>query len=216
MNVLGFDPSLTNFGYAVYGTDPIIGGRFQTSSKTLFIDRYVDLRGKVRSIVQEHQIKRVGIEYPVFGEQYSPGLYGLFLFTCEALKAEKCDVVFFSPGQAKAQARDYLKRPKGWKMNKPDMVEATQAITGKRLNHNVADAYWIGRTASRFWDFLDGVVKKENLSELEQKQFAGIHTFSRGKRAGETVQSGILYREDERFFRWSQENDNGEEQTQGN
>ena len=207
MKVLGFDPSLTNFGWAVYGEPSLIGGRFQTSAQTLFVDRYVDLRDKVSEIVHQTGVSRVGVEYPIFGESYSPGLYGLFLYTCEALRKERCDVVFFSPGQGKAQARDVLGRPKGWKMMKPDMVEAAKLDSGcsGRLNHNIADAYWIARTAARFWQLHDGILAIEDLSLVERSQFLKVHTYQRGKRQGQTVESGILYREDERFFTWSQD-----------
>lgn len=213
MHVLGFDPSLTNFGWALINTDEPIGspsrclerGRFQTSSKTLFVDRYTDLRQKIRDLIQRMEVRRLGLEYPVFKSLYSEGMYGLYLYTCEALKAERCDVVFFSPGQAKAQAKALLGRPKDWKMMKPDMVEAAKKDTGtsRVWNHNEADAYWIARTAARFWQYLDGDITRKDLSPLELKQFSEVHTYTKGVRAGEIVQRGILYREDERFFRWS-------------
>ena len=216
VKVIGFDPSLTNFGWTLVEADAMPGslvkcherGRFQTSSKTLFIDRYCELRARVIELIQKHNVRRIGCEFPVFGESYSSQLYALFIMTCEALRLEKCDVVFFSPGQGKAQAKALLNRPKGWKMMKPDMVEAAHLATnhtGKMFDHNEADAYWIARTASRFWLLHDGVITKAELTPLEEKQFNLIHTYTRGKRAGETVERGILYREDERFFRWSQE-----------
>ena len=203
---LGFDPSLTNFGWAFYG-GPLKGGRFQTSAKTLFVDRYVDLREQVRHIVRQNNVVRVGVEYPIFGESYSPGLYGLFLYTCEALRQEKCDVVFFSPGQGKAQAREILGRPTGWKMMKPDMVEAAKKDSGFRgaLNHNVADAYFIAKTAARFWALQDGVLSAADLTPLEERQFNLVHRYTRGKHAGKVVQKGISFREGERFFQWSRE-----------
>ena len=139
-------------------------------------------------------------------------MYGLFLFTCEALRPEKVDLVFFSPGQIKAHAHRFLERPQGWKMNKPDMVEAAKVDTGGkgRWNHNEADAYWAARAAGRFWLFHDGVIGVGDLTPLEEKQFTEIHKYSRGKKAGKIVIRGILFREDERFFRWSQEDDDGE------
>lgn len=212
MRILGFDPSLTNFGWALHDTDSVKPtrclerGRFQTSAKTLFVDRYIDLRSRVTELVQRVGVTRLGVEYPVFHDLYSEGMYGLFLYTCEALKAAKVDVVFFSPGQAKAHARFVLGRPKGWKMEKPDMVEAAKFDAGGgKWNHNEADAYWIARTAGRFWMLMDGVLKESDLTDIEHKQFMDIHTYSRGKRAGETVERGVRYREDERFFRWSTE-----------
>jgi hypothetical protein len=137
---------------------------------------------------------------------YSEGLYGLFLYTCEALRAAQVDVVYFSPGQIKAHAFAFLGRPKGWKMMKPDMVEASKADTGGKgaWNHNESDAYWAARAGARFWMFHDGLLQLSDLTPLETKQFSEIKTYSKGKNAGKTVEKGILYREDERFFRWSE------------
>ena len=212
MLILGFDPSLTNFGWALHDTGGVRPtrclerGRFQTSAKTLFVDRYIDLRSRVGELVKRVGVTRVGIEYPVFKDLYSEGMYGLFLYTCEALRKAKVDVVFFSPGQIKSHAHLFLQRPKGWKMCKPDMVEAAKLEAGDgRWNHNEADAYWVARTAGRFWLLLDKVLKETDLTAPERKQFMDIHTFIRGKHAGETVERGILYREDERFFRWTEE-----------
>ena len=215
MRVLGLDPSLTNFGWAVYDTEGSgkslcpVRGRFQTSSKQLFIDRYVEMRENVKALVQDLGVTRVGCESPVFKEIYSEGMYGLFLYTCEALRSSKVDLVFFSPPQVKAHARESLKRPdidgKRWVMLKGDMVEAARESTGGTgtWNHNEADAYWVARSAARFWLHLDGVIEEEVLTPVERKHFRKIHTYQRGRKAGQTVKSGILYREDERFFRWS-------------
>lgn len=215
MRVLGFDPSLTNFGWAIHDSAESNGsptrclerGRFQTSSKTLFVDRYIDLRQRVGDLVRRTGIRRLGVESPVYGEMYSEGLYGLYLYLCEALRSERCDVVFFSPGQIKARARVSLERPKGWKMEKLDMVEASKNDTGGKgkWNHNEADAYWAAISGQRFWAFYDKVLTAQDLSDVDRKQFTEVHTYIRGKHAGETEHRGLLYREDDRFFRWSQE-----------
>lgn len=213
MRVLGLDPSLTQFGWAVHDTDKDgadrveARGRFQTSSKTMFVDRYIQQRESLRNLIQTVQPDRMAVEYPVFDELYSEGMYGLFLYTCEAIRLEKKDVVFFSPMQVKAHARLFLNRPKGWKMYKDDMVEAAKKHTGGKgaWNHNEADAYWVAVSGARFWQLLDGVVTEDMLTPVEKQQFLKTHTFVRGKRKGETVKSGITYREDERFFQWSQE-----------
>lgn len=219
MRVIGFDPSLTNFGWALHDTEVPVGvpgrmiesGRFQTSSKTLFIDRYIEQRERVRGLIDRlgavYGVYRLGVESPVFHELYSEGLYGLYLFNCEAMKVAKVDVVFFSPGQIKAHAHLALGRPKGWKMMKTDMVEAAKRDAGIKgaLNHNEADAYWAAAIAGRFWSFVDGTLALADLTPVEAKQFTEIHTYQRGAKAGQTVQKGIMYQEDRRFFRWSAE-----------
>jgi len=219
MLVLGLDPSLTNYGWAIHNTDAPVGtpercvarGRFRTPAKMEFIERYKSQRESLRALIREHRPDRVGIEFPVFDNLWSEGMYGLFLYSCEALRAERMDVVFWSPLQAKAHARDTLDRPKGWKMDKVDMVEAAKKDAGPgRWNHNEADAYLVGVLAARFWDFFDGRLKEGCLTPTEARYFTKVHTFTRGKRAGKTIKKGVIYRESDRFFRWSQLRDEGD------
>jgi hypothetical protein len=214
VRVLGIDPSLTNYGWAVHDTEASglarcpARGRFRSTASTLFIDRYTGMREDLRALVRDIRPDRIGLEFPVFDNLFSEGMYGLFLFTCEALRLERCDVVFWSPLQVKAHARDSLGRPPNWQMMKPDMVEAAKVDTGGKgqWNHNEADAYLVGRLAGRFWLFVGGALTEADLTPTERKYFAGVHTYTRGKRAGEQVRKGVVYREDERFFRWSNNN----------
>lgn len=216
MLILGLDPSLTNFGYALHDTEAdgpgrcLARGRLQTPASQLYIDRYITQRDSLRGLIQQYKPDRIGIEYPVFDNLFSEGMYGLFLYCSEALRIERQDVVFFSPGQLKAHARLLLDRPPGWKMLKPDMVEAAKVDTQakKAWNHNECDAYFAAKVAGRFWKLQAGLIQESDLNLLEKKQFLEIHTFSKGKRAGKTVQKGILYRESERFFLWSHEDPN--------
>lgn len=212
MKVLGLDPSLTNFGWAVLDTEIpsmtkgrcVEKGLFQTSSKMEFIERYVEQRQRLLSLVETHKPDYVGIEFPVFNNLWSEGMYGLFLFCCEALKQSKSDVVFWSPLQVKSHARELIDRPKGWKMDKSDMVEAAKLDAGiGRINHNEADAYHVARLSSRFWQLYSEEIKEGELSALERKYFLKVHTYQRGKKAGKTVKKGVMHREEDRFFIWS-------------
>lgn len=217
MRVLGLDPSMTNFGWAVHdssatGLTRCVGrGRFQTSSKTLYIERYKDLRERLRALLKEHRPDHMGIEFPVFNSDYSEGLYGLFLYCSEAIYDEGVDVVFWSPLQIKAHARESLERPKGWVMMKPDMVEAAKVDTGFKgtWNHNEADAYLCARLSARFWMLYDGLITEVDLTQLERRYFLEVKEWTRGKKAGTVQQKGLMYREDERFFRWSENNHGG-------
>jgi len=211
---LGLDPSLTNFGWAVHDTSFEVGdrsrcvrrGRFQTSSKMLFIDRYIEMRERLRELIREVNPDHMGLEFPVFNNLWSEGMYGLFLYTCEALKLEGQDVVFWSPGQVKAHARDSLERPAGWKMMKADMVDAAKDDTGGgRWNHNEADAYLVARLAARFWLLHGDEIKERELTTRERKMFLDIKRYVRGKKAGRVERKGVMYREDERYFMWSGE-----------
>lgn len=213
MLVLGLDPSLTGFGWAVCDLDAVgkarcpMRGRWKTTARDLFVQRYTTLREHVRKLVRDTGIVRLGVESPVYGALYSEGMYGLYLFVNEALWQEHRDVVFFSPPQTKATARLHLGRPQGWKMMKPDMIEAAKSDTGGkgRWSNDEADAYWAARSAARFWLLYDGRISLDELTPVERHQFTKIHTFKRGPKAGKAVRKGLLYREDDRFFRWSEE-----------
>lgn len=218
MRVLGLDPSLTNFGWAIHDTSATgvdrcpRRGRFRTSAKTLYVARYIELRESLRELIREEKPDKIGIEFPIFNDLFSEGLYGLFLFCSETLYTERQDVVFWSPMQVKAHARESLGRPKGWVMMKPDMVEAAKADLGGKstMNHNEADAYLNARLSARFWLFHTGALAEEDLTPVECKYFLEVKRFTRGKKAGKEVKKGVVYREDERFFRWSEDDDGTE------
>jgi hypothetical protein len=209
MRVLGLDPSLTNFGWAIHDSAKRgearceARGRMRTKSKDLFIDRYIVLREGLRNIIREHEPDAIGIESSTFGDMYSEGMYGLFLYSSEAIRLEDKSVVLFAPLQVKGWARELIDRPDGWKMQKADMCEVAKTDTtiGK-WNHNEADAYLIGALAARFWQFQQGNLKADNLTKSEARMFARQHTFSRGKKKGQTERTGIIFKEDDRFFLW--------------
>ena len=210
MKILGLDPSLRQFGWALHDTEGqgkskcLSRGRIKTTPKELFINRYTSIRGTLRTLIQTHNPDKVGIESPVFNDLWSEGMYGLFLYCNEALYLERTDVVYLSPGQVKSFARTLISRPPKWKMGKPDMVEAAKSDAGGgKWNHNEADAYLVARLAGRFWKLYSGELSEKDLSDVEKDQFLKIHTYRRGKRVGETVKRGIYHREEDRFFLWS-------------
>lgn len=212
MRVLGFDPSLTNYGWAIHDDSYPVGdsrrceasGRFQTKSKMEFVTRYMFMRDSLLALIREHRPDRVGVEYPIMNALYSEGMWGLFLYSCEALRAECMDVVFWTPLQVKAHARDTIDRPKGWTMDKTDMCEAAKADVGSgRWNHNEADAYLVAVLSARFWQFYDGTLIEGGLTLTENRYFNKVHTFVRGSKEGKTIKTGMIHRESDRFFLWS-------------
>ena len=216
--ILGLDPSLRNFGWVLIEDDGtyLDKGMMSTSAKEVFIERYISLRDGLREIVQKvredypDKTLRVGIESPIFNDLYSEGMYGLFLYSNEALMLEKVDTVYLSPNQVKAHASAFLARPKGWKMQKADMVDAVKSATqgqgAKSWNHHQADAYWVGRTAGRFWQLIEGEISTSDLSDLEKKHFTDYEKYVKGKKAGKVKRKGITYKENDRYFRWSEDN----------
>jgi len=214
MRVLGLDPSLRNYGWALHDTDAegrdrcIERGRFQTEKGEFSdeIGRYMYLRESLREKIEELDPDAVGLEHPVMNEDYSEGMYGLFLFTMEAIKSMAKDMVLIGPPQLKKFAKDLLNRPTSWSMGKMDMcMAAGQHAGGGNWDHNEADAYLVAAFAGRFWKFYVGDLHKDDLTKYEKQTFTHIRTITKGKRAGKLDIKGFLHREGDRFFLWSVE-----------
>jgi len=211
MITLGLDPSLRGFGWCVHDSDAegrdrvIAKGRWKTTSKQIFVERYIELRAHVGRTLDEYPgIQAVGVESPSYGELFSSGLYGLFLVVNEAIYVRRKDVVYFDPLTVKMLAKEDPTIRKG-KMFKSDMVDAAKADAGGgRWNADEADAYLIARFAARFWELLEGKISEDDLTPSEHQAFVKIHTFTRGVKKGLTVKLGAAYKENQRFFRFSQ------------
>jgi Holliday junction resolvasome RuvABC endonuclease subunit len=213
MITLGFDPSMTGFGWCIHdseatGTRRVVGrGRWATSSKTVFVKRYMEFRDHIAKLLDRHlEIQAVGIESPVYGEQWSPGAYALFVYVNEVVYTRRKDVVFFDPGTVKMLAKLDPKVRQG-KMFKADMVNAAKedipGFKGK-LNHNEADAYHVAKFAARFFLRLRGQLTDDDLTPSEYHAFSRIHTFTKGERAGQTIRPGAIFKENSRYFLFSQ------------
>ena len=211
MITLGLDPSLTGFGWCVHNSS-VVGpsrilarGHWATAAKNIFVARYIESRELLISLLDRYPlVEGVAVESPPFGELWSEGLYGLFLYVNEALYIRRKDVVFFDPKTLKSLVKMDPKIIKG-KMGKGEMVEFAMADAGLKrpINHNEADAYHLARFAARFWEFRSGVLTEADLTPSELNTFARTHTYVQGKRAGETTMRGTVYRENDRFFRYS-------------
>jgi hypothetical protein len=212
MITLGMDPSITGFGWCVHDSNAtgmarvIAKGCFSTSPDEVFVTRYMSLRESVGGLLDKHpEIEAVGVESPPFGETWSEGLYGLYLYVAEAIYLRRKDVVYFDPTTLKMLAKIDPDARRG-KMFKIDMVNAAKADTDlkSRWNHNEADAYLLAKFAARFWAFYNGTITEDQLTPSEYHAFARTHTFKKGEKAGQTVKFGAVYKEDRRFFRFSQ------------
>lgn len=211
MITLGLDPSLRAFGWTLIDDDAQIidKGLLGTDSDMIFVERYMYLRDEVLALITSIKAKypndqlTMAVESPYFNDLFSEGMYGLFLYVNEAIKLGGVDVMFLSPLQVKSHAHKFLARPKGWKMQKSDMVDACKKANTigdiKKLNHHQADAYWVGRIGQRFWKFVNGLILEEHLDEIEKNQFAKLDL----NKVGQVKSKGIMYKEDDRWFRWS-------------
>jgi Holliday junction resolvasome RuvABC endonuclease subunit len=217
MITLGLDPSLSGFGWCIHNGDVagearvVAKGRIHTEAKEIIYCRYVFLRNAVGTLLDEHpEIEAVGVESPPFGEQFSEGLYGLFLYVNEAIMTRRKDVVYFDPLRVKLLTKMDPKVRKGT-MDKRDIIDAVKQDTGiKQWNNDEADAYIIARSAARFWDLYAGRITEDELTPAELQVFLGEHTFVNGSKAGETVKKGILAKENDRFYRFSRLNGEGQ------
>lgn len=218
---LGLDPSMTGFGWCVHDTDAVgrarvvKKGRWKTSSKDIFLCRYLYLRDSIGALLDEiPEIQIVGVESPPFGEQWSEGLYGLFLYVNEAVYLRRRDVVYFDPLTVKLLAKEDPALRRG-KMFKADMVAMAKADTGiARWNADEADAYHIARFSARFLLLLDGLIDEDVLLPSEKHVFLRQRVISAGgkttiirskvsKIEGKTQGLGTMFRENDRFFRFS-------------
>lgn len=210
MITLGLDPSMTGFGWVVHdsnatGASRVIDrGRWSTSSKTIWVERYVLMRQRLKDLLDAHpEIETVGVESPPYGHLWSEGLYALFLMVNEALWSRRKDVVYFDPVTLKMLVKVDPSVRKG-KMFKSDMKDAAKEDTGiAKWNADEADAYHAAVYGARFWMLFEGDLQKSDLTPSEVRAFLRIHTFARGKKAGITVKSGALFKENRRFFRFS-------------
>lgn len=211
MIALGMDPSFTGFGWCVHDSSKVgpsrvvARGTFSTPAKEVFVARYIKYREYVLHLIDTYPfIEGVGVESPVFGATWSEGAYALFVEVNEAVYLRRKDVVYFDPSTLKFLTKQDPKVRKG-EMFKSDMVEAARADTGikGRFNHNEADAYHVARFAARFWELDKGLISEGDLTPSETHTFLRTHTYKKGKRAGETVRNGTVFRENDRFFRFS-------------
>ena len=210
MITLGLDPSLTGFGWCIHNSSVSGPGRvvdrgvFTTPAKRVFIGRYLYLREAIGKVLDHYpNIDNVGVESPPFGEQFSEGLYGLFIYVNEAVFLRRKDVVYFDPQTVKRLAKMDTSIRRG-SMDKNDMIEAAKVDSGiKRWNHNEADAYIVARSAARFWEFLRNELREDELTPSEHQAFLNVHTFERGPRAGLTVKRGLAFKPNDRFFEFS-------------
>lgn len=207
---IGLDPSMTGFGWCVHdgsaeGKARVIDkGRFSSTSRDVFIERYIGLRACIEDLLDDWpEVRCIGIESPPFGELWSEGLYGLFLYVNEAIWSRRRDVVYFDALTVKLLTKEDPEVRHG-KMFKADMVALAKADTGiAKWSNDEADAYHVARFAARFFQFLEGQIEEDVLLPSEKHVFNRERTFAKGQYAGETHQLGTVFRENDRFFRFS-------------
>lgn len=212
---------MTGFGWCVHDPDAIgrarvvKKGRWKTSARDIFVQRYMHLRECIGQVLDEFpEVQIVGVESPPFGEQWSEGLYGLFVYVNEAVYTRRRDVVYFDPLTVKFLAKEDPAARRG-KMFKADMIAMAKADTGiSRWNADEADAFHIARFAARFLLVLDGHIDHDVLLPSERHTFLGEKVVTRGGKSvvvkpktsaveAQTAKRGTVFKENKRFYRFS-------------
>jgi hypothetical protein len=60
----------------------------------------------------------------------------------------------------------------------------------------------VARTGQRFWKFVNQDISEAELDDVEKSQFARLDL----NKVGQVKSKGIMYKEDDRWFRWSIKN----------
>lgn len=207
---LGIDPSLTGLGWCVIntgvtGSARVLGrGVFSTRSDQLFVWRNIYLRESVSRVLDLYpEIQTVGVESPVYGEQFSEGAYGLYVYVNEAVYRHRKDVVYFDPLSIKMLAKMDPSIRRGY-MDKGDIIDAVRAETFiRKWDNNEADAYIVARSAASFWELHGGILTPEDLVPAEYNAYTRVMQIKRRGKLVE-VRSGALFKEGSRYFRFSQ------------
>jgi len=206
--IAAFDASLTHLGWVVFdenktGKEAVIeGGVFKTSTSSgLIVERLITQREKVRALLRSRNIKFVSMEAPYLRDFNTELLFALNQHLHEVFLDERIFVMYVQPQTLKRFAVPDIKLNEVLKHHMTHQAKVELDLMGRRFSEHVADAYFVGKIGLKFyqWHFLKKFTD-EQLTEREHKFFCGKHTFTRGKRKGQTVYNGIIYRENDQFF----------------
>jgi hypothetical protein len=210
MLVLGLDPSLTAFGWALH--DDAAEGRARrpasghegTLPSSVPVARFLHHQEMVRDVLARHPVEAVGIESPAYDAgPFQTIHFGLMMFSLVPIFEARKDVVLFDPATLKYLARETTNK-KG-AMGKLDMQRKVQVDTmdTRVIDNNEADAYLVGKYAARMMRLVGGSLRPEDLTETERRVF--LTREKTVKRMGQRVKKRVshAFRENSRFFRFS-------------
>ena len=208
MPIVGIDPSLTHTGWVVFdenktGKDAVLQiGCFKTDTADgLYANRLIMQRERLRLLLTFHKVKFVIMEAPLFGEHSTEILYALHQFFHEVFLDLKIYLVYLQPSTVKKYAYPDMDPNDVSKHLMTHAALKELDRLGKRFSEHAADAYFIGKVGLKYYQWL--FMKKfsdHDLSDAERNLFCGKHTFVKGIKKGVTEYTGIIYRENERFY----------------
>lgn len=206
MRILGLDPSLNSYGWAVYNSKAkkpserrVISGHEGTLKTTVPVTRFMHFRALVQDLLRRFKVDGVGLESPAYdGGPFSETHFGLMMFSLEAIFECRKDCIMFDPATLK-----YL--VKSGDADKSDMQRFVQLDTMNPdiINNDEADSYCVAYFAAKFFQLHNEFIKPEDLTDRERRVFLerGKHL----KRGDQKVvrRTAHIFRENSRFFQFS-------------
>jgi len=212
VRVLGLDPSLTAYGWAIHDDDKVgpkrrfASGHEGTLPSTVPVVRFMHFRALVASLLRQYKVELVGIESPAYqAGPFQRIHFGLMMYSIEAIFERRLDCVLYDPATLKLLAkRDSTKRRGS--MSKMDMQRQVQLDTmeAQVIDNNEADAFLVAKYAARFKRLRTGSLDPTSLDPSERSVF--IERSRRVKTMRGVVRKRVAhaFRENSRFFDFSQ------------
>lgn len=211
--IIGIDPSLTHVGWVLFdenkmGKESVLqAGVFKTSTADgLYANRLIMQRERIRLLLSFYNIKFVAMEAPLLEEWSTELLYALHQFFHDVFLDLKIYMVYLQPSTVKKYAYPDKDPAEVTKHDMTHMALKELNRLGKRFSEHAADAYFIGKIGLKYYQWL--FMKKftdDDLSDAERNLFCGKHTFVKGIKKGFTEYTGIIYRENERFYDYTKQ-----------
>lgn len=211
MLVLGIDPSLSSYGWAVHDSEAtgtkrrVASGHEGTLPSTVPVARFMHFRALVRDLLRKYSVDLVGIESPAYqAGPFARIHYGLMLFSLEEIFEKRIDCVLFDPATLKLLAKGDSSKHRG-QMTKLDMQRKVQLDTMDTscIDNNEADAYMVGLFAARFKSLISGIIDTSRLTPSEIRVFITRTRKSKTMRGSITKRVALAFRENSMFFRFS-------------
>lgn len=208
MPIVGFDPSLANFGWVVLkehgeGKKALLdNGTFKTSpSDGLMVQRLIMQRERMKKLLTDWEVSFVSMEAPILDDYSTEMLFALNQFMHEVFLNMKTFVLYIQPFNLKKIAWPDLPPTEVTKHHVVHQAKTELDLHGKVFSEHCSDAYFIGKIGQRFYQWhIEKSLKDSDLTPEENKLFCGKHTFIRGVKKGITEYNGIVYKENEQFF----------------
>jgi hypothetical protein len=115
-------------------------------------------------------------------------------------------MIYLQPSTVKKYAYPDMDPDNITKSHMTHAAKKELGLMNRRFSEHEADAYFIGKIGLKYYQWL--FLKKfsdQDLTEIEQHLFCGKHTFVKGIKKGITEYTGIIYKENERFYDYTKQ-----------